>query len=79
MVGAIEMVQKHEIMLQLTPNILSAHKFYKALRVYIVKTLYETIHLRRICTELINQMFEHTLEICFTIDLYKLETGQGEQ
>lgn len=79
MVGAIEMVHKHEIILQLTPNILSAHKFYKALRVYIVKTLYETIHLRRICTELINQMFEHMLEICFTIDLYKLETGQGEQ
>lgn len=61
-------VPKHEV---------SIHKFYKALRGYTVKTLYETIHLRRLCVDFINQILKHMQEICFTINSYKLETGQG--
>ena len=36
---------------------------------YIVKTLYETIHPRRLCTNFLSQIFER-MEICFTIYIY---------
>lgn len=40
------------------PKILSAHKIYKAPRGYMVKIFYETIHLRRLCTDFTSRILE---------------------